>query len=376
MFTNDTIDSNSTDGTGGNIFSLSTATFKNTIIASGNAPSNSNCAPTMAGSFASGGHNIEATAPSQCGLGAAGDKIGVNPLLGSLQGNGGTTQTQELLAGSPAIDAGNNTGCPTIDQRGLARPRGPACDIGALEVEPPTASTGTASGVGATSATLSGSAANPNTVIGASVFFQFGTTTSYGAHTAGQPLGTGTGSTPFSALVSHRAPRTLYHFRTVVMSPDGTAFGSDQTFTTPAVVISGLRTSPRRFSLSGRLVNGHCVKRTIKTANRKPCKRPIRLRISYTMNAGTTVILTIKQQASGRRVMGRCVKPTHKNKSRKRCIRPVALHGQISHISAAGQNSFVFNGRIGNHTLGPGFFQLIASPAGGPPRTTVFTIGH
>jgi hypothetical protein len=35
--------------------------------------------------------------------------------------------------GSPAIDTGNATGCPPTDQRGVTRPQGLACDIGAVE---------------------------------------------------------------------------------------------------------------------------------------------------------------------------------------------------------------------------------------------------
>jgi hypothetical protein len=374
MFTNDTIDSNSTDGTGGNIFSFSTATFKNTIIASGSAPSNSNCAPTMAGSFASGGHNIEDSTPSQCAFGAAGDKVGVNPLLGPLQSNGGATHTQELLAGSPAIDAGDNSGCPATDQRGLARPQGPACDIGAVEVEPPTASTGPASGVGVTSATVGGSAANPNTVIGASVFFEFGTTASYGSQTSGQQLAPGTGSTAFSATITHLVPGRLYHYRIVASSPDGTSIGPDATFTTAVPTLSGLGVSPHKFSLSGRLVGGRCVKPTSKNGHHKQCKRPIKLRISYTLSAATTVIFMLKEEEPGRKVKGRCVKPTSKNKNRRHCTRLVALHGQITQAGVAGGNSFTFNGQIGGHTLAPGTYQLIATPAGGPPGTATFTI--
>lgn len=57
------------------------------------------------------------------------------PLLGPLSDNGGPTQTQPLLPGSPAIDAGGTSanGCPITDQRGVSRPQGAACDIGAFE---------------------------------------------------------------------------------------------------------------------------------------------------------------------------------------------------------------------------------------------------
>jgi hypothetical protein len=40
-----------------------------------------------------------------------------------------------LLAGSPAIDAGAADVCPGTDQRGVTRPQGAGCDIGAYEVE-------------------------------------------------------------------------------------------------------------------------------------------------------------------------------------------------------------------------------------------------
>ena len=48
----------------------------------------------------------------------------MNPLLGSLGDNGGFTQTMAPGVGSPAIDAGTDTGCPAEDQRGFTRPQG------------------------------------------------------------------------------------------------------------------------------------------------------------------------------------------------------------------------------------------------------------
>src|SRR5207237_3413459 len=41
------------------------------------------------------------------------------------------------LAGSPAIDAGSCAGTPSLDQRGIPRPAGGSCDIGAYEFAGP-----------------------------------------------------------------------------------------------------------------------------------------------------------------------------------------------------------------------------------------------
>jgi hypothetical protein len=52
--------------------------------------------------------------------------------LGPLADNGGPTQTHALEEGSPALDAAGDS-CPSTDQRGIPRPAGSACDIGAYE---------------------------------------------------------------------------------------------------------------------------------------------------------------------------------------------------------------------------------------------------
>lgn len=56
-----------------------------------------------------------------------------DPLLEPLADNGGATLTRALPANSPAINAGVATGCPATDQRGITRPQGAGCDIGAFE---------------------------------------------------------------------------------------------------------------------------------------------------------------------------------------------------------------------------------------------------
>jgi predicted outer membrane repeat protein len=71
------------------------------------------------GPIISQGNNIFGTTTG--GGFAASDLLSQNPQLGPLQANGGPTQTHALLTGSPAIDAGNNSGAPLTDQRGYVR---------------------------------------------------------------------------------------------------------------------------------------------------------------------------------------------------------------------------------------------------------------
>ncbi len=80
----------------------------------------------------------------QGGYAGAGN-LNVDPLLGPLADNGGPTQTMALLSGSPAINAGTNSGCPATDQRGISRPQGVQCDIGAYEFVPGTTTAVTSS---------------------------------------------------------------------------------------------------------------------------------------------------------------------------------------------------------------------------------------
>jgi CSLREA domain-containing protein len=102
---------------------------RNTIVANNVGPAGpSNCALVA---LPTSDHNL--SSDESCMFADPGSKQNANPLLGPLANNGGETDTLALLEGSPAIDAGTNAGCPPADQRGVARPQGPACDIGAFE---------------------------------------------------------------------------------------------------------------------------------------------------------------------------------------------------------------------------------------------------
>ncbi len=115
--------------------------FMNTIIAGNPAPADSpDCFIDAATALTSLGHNLVQSTTGCAFTAASGDIVGMSAGLGALQANGGATETHALLAGSPAIDKGDpaapgsgGTACEATDQRGVVRPQGPACDIGAFE---------------------------------------------------------------------------------------------------------------------------------------------------------------------------------------------------------------------------------------------------
>jgi hypothetical protein len=96
----------------------------------------------------------------------------------------------------------------------------------------PTATTNAASNLTSTSATLNATVLpNKNAT---TYYFQYGTTTGYGAKTATLGPVKGNAGKSVSADVTGLTPSTTYHFRVVAMNSAGTAFGSDAMFRTAA----------------------------------------------------------------------------------------------------------------------------------------------
>jgi hypothetical protein len=124
-----TVAYNSAPTGGGIATSGGSLSIKNSIVAL--SPSGSDCHASAAG-FSALGENIDTD--GSC----IGFTLKADPLLAPLANNGGPTQTHALKAGSPAIDAAPV--CATVggaavsdDQRGVGRPQGAACDLGAYE---------------------------------------------------------------------------------------------------------------------------------------------------------------------------------------------------------------------------------------------------
>lgn len=106
----------------------------------------------------------------------------------------------------------------------------------------PTASTGSAKNVTATSATLTGTV-DPNHNA-TNFHFEFGRNTGYGSRTPDAPTDATKRSQPVSQGVTGLAPSTTYHFRIVATTSGNTVLGKDQSFKTPAPPPNSVTVAP------------------------------------------------------------------------------------------------------------------------------------
>jgi hypothetical protein len=164
IITNSTVSGNSTDPSFDGVHAVNVVLKYATVVNNGPAASDhdvnaqgnltsfgsvvalgghtANC--TVGGTTTSQGYNL--SDDSSCGFTGTGDQQGTSnaPMLGSLGNNGGATSTRVPQAGSPLLDAIPTASCAagiSTDQRGITRPQGTGCDIGAVEVAvdtPPT----------------------------------------------------------------------------------------------------------------------------------------------------------------------------------------------------------------------------------------------
>jgi len=139
--TNSTLSGNSAPYGGGGIF-----VYNNRLIAKNTILANNSIGGNCYNFLTSQGYNLSDDTSCTTSFNQTGDlnntPAGLDP--GGLKSNGGPTQTIALTATSPAVDAiptsptnycTDVNGAPvTTDQRGITRPQGPACDIGAFEL--------------------------------------------------------------------------------------------------------------------------------------------------------------------------------------------------------------------------------------------------
>ncbi|MFL5817028.1 MAG: choice-of-anchor Q domain-containing protein [Conexibacter sp.] len=212
-------------------------TLRNTVLATGVATSGANCYLSSGSTLTSLGHNAQDTDPApdsdcQNGLGDPTDRARLTLRLSPLQNNGGPTDTFAPATASPLVDTGDTANCSATDQRGVPRPQGAGCDVGA--VEHTTATLGASFGDGLTTTTATLHATADSIGLGGSARFAYGPTAGYGAFTAALGLPVAVGAQGLTAPLTGLLPGTTYHYQLLVTTPDGTVAGADRTFTTTA----------------------------------------------------------------------------------------------------------------------------------------------
>jgi beta-glucanase (GH16 family) len=126
-------------GTAGGLFvgtftdASATLNVANTIVA-GNGDFGCFLAPFGSGPVALNSLGYNVFTDTTCNP-VGSDQVVGDAGIGALADNGGPTLTHALVTGSPAIDAADTTTCPATDQRGVLRPQGAGCDVGAFEFE-------------------------------------------------------------------------------------------------------------------------------------------------------------------------------------------------------------------------------------------------
>lgn len=131
--TNATFTHNRAD-TGGALWNFAgTTTVKNTIFTNSRTMNDSNSSLNCDGpAVTSAGRNIVSDNTCVPNPSSVDDLLGTDPKLEPfINDNGGPTRSFMLLPDSPAIDYARD--CPATDQRGVARPVGANCDVGAVE---------------------------------------------------------------------------------------------------------------------------------------------------------------------------------------------------------------------------------------------------
>jgi hypothetical protein len=225
-------------------------------------------------------------------------------------------------------------------------------------VNPPTPTSGAATSVGETGATLNGALGAGGS---SKAYFQYGPTAAYGTSTPIQSVGVSGSPSPLVAAIGGLAPGTTYHFRLVAENSGGVVYGADQTLTTARKEVSPppppppppkptppevqhVRQSASKWREGNRLAGISRAKTRTGTT------------FAFSLNEGATVTFSFAERAGGRKA------------------------GTLTFSGHSGTNKVVFQGRISAaKKLKPGRYTLVITATNSAglrsaPKSLSFTI--
>jgi hypothetical protein len=224
-----------------------------------------NCSATSPATIVSVfGYDLTNTGEADCHFMPPGSLQNTSPGFSSTEpkDNGGNTDTLAPEPDSPAVNAiptSETVLCSGADQRGIVRPQGSGCDIGAVELAsaepppppppppppspaPPTLVTTSPPTVLSTTSAAFTTTVNPEG-LATEVHFEYGpvlpglaeaAAITYGSVTPNQPVGADFANHTVTATVTGLLPNVTYNVRAVATNSAGTATGPNQTLATPA----------------------------------------------------------------------------------------------------------------------------------------------
>jgi uncharacterized repeat protein (TIGR01451 family) len=327
-------------GSGGNIHHDSTEplTMRNTIVSGGQGEAgHQNCN----GMIQSLGYNIDSL--NQCGLGTTGDQVDTDPRLQAPRDNGGPGPTVGFGLDSPAFNRGDPNNCPPADERGIRRPQGAGCDIGAFELE--LADLGLRGSVNRASVkigstvTLSLSASNGGSGTGHGTFIGESLPAGLTLVSANPSGGSCSGTRDVACVLGELAPGAVAGVQIVVRA---TAPGTH--LMSPAITSSTVDPSAANNGVSIPVKVG---KLTVGAAGVSPRTFHLGRLLPRLARVGTTIRFTLPEAAR--------VKLTFARKRGKR----FRSAGSLTVRGHPGKNKLRFQGRLSRHkTLKPGRYRV------------------
>ncbi|MGN6201448.1 MAG: choice-of-anchor Q domain-containing protein [Solirubrobacterales bacterium] len=142
--------------------------------------------------------------------------------------------------------------------------------------------------------------------------------------------------------------------------------GSSQPQQASQAKIQTLLISPPKFRAAN--IGGAVISR----AGKHRVKAPVGATVDFTLSGAVTVAFSVEKRLTGRKVGKRCVGTTRANRGKPKCAF-FQRKGSFKQTGTAGLNRFKFSGRVGNKTLRPGRYRLVAS-SGGATKSAGFKI--